>query len=409
MRGIIGFKGDVPEIGSFEATHDVIYVVLPNDKSVPAKNLECVKDSVVYSNLTGMYFHKSRLNKKDLLEHINIKGTNLFNYTFSREYEAISHLDLFSGAEKIINPVRILGANDIKYSFGLEYETACGMIPEHLCFRDGLIPLRDGSITGVEYSSIVLKKEEGVNLIRQELETLKEYTEFNKECALHMHLGGFPVRGSFVFTLYSLIAILQDDFKRYCNEWIYNTSSYKNSRKDYCKRLPSYDSFREMYESMVGNRWANSLRKPHPADVDRSHKWNVHTRYYCVNFINMLCYDSPKTIEFRFLRPTFNFTKVYTWMLIFNAILKAAEEFTTKYGSLGINAAARVMTKECNCSDITLVNLINHIYSGDLKDAIIECLHNIKIASRQQKAVGDYAGANTSYEDKLLDPKIYLL
>lgn len=411
MKGVVGYKGDTPEFGVFEGSHDVVTVMLPDNEVYSAKNLECIKDRVIYSKLMGMFIWKSMLTKNKLLEHTKIKGINLYNYSFPRVYEAIGHLELFTGEEKMINPVRIMGANDIKYTLGLEYETSCGMIPEHICFRDGLIPLRDGSITGVEYSSIVLKKENGINLIRQELETLKEYTEFNKECALHMHFGGYPVRGSYVFTLYSILYILQNDFKQYCNEWIYNTANYKASRKDYCKMMPAYSSFREMYESMVGLKWVNSLRKPHPSDTDREHKWNIHTRYYCVNFINMLCYESPKTVEFRFLRPTFNFTKVYTWILVFNAILKIAEDMTNKYGSLSADAAFRALGKEFRelGSGVTIDNIVRFIYSGNLLDAVLDCLYKIRVASRQQKATGDLAGSVTKYEDDLLDPNIYLL
>ena len=412
MNGVIGFSGSTPQYGVFSPSHNNILLILPSQETVIAKDYECVKDHVIYSNQVGMYLCKDTLSHREIMEHTIIKGVHLYNYSFERQYEAVSHLELFSGNERIVNPVRILGANDIKYSFGLEYETACGMIPEHICFRDGLIPLRDGSITGVEYSSIVLKKENGVNLIKQEVETLKEYTEFNKECALHMHLGGYPVRGSFVMTLYSLLYLLQEDFKRHCNEWIYNTSQYKASRKDYCKKLPGFDSFRELYETFVGVKWANTLRKPHPSDISRDHKWNVSTRYYSVNFINMLCYESPKTIEFRFLRPTFNFTKIYTWLLTFSAILKTAEEWTAKYGALNISAAAKVCCKEMKLSEypnMTLEVIAKYALPEDVSKVVVDCLMKLRMSSRQQKTIGDYIGINTSYEDKLLDPNAYLL
>ena len=76
----------------------------------------------------------------------------------------------------------------------------------------------------------------------------------------------------------------------------------------------------------------------------------------------MLCYEGPKTIEFRFLRPTFNFTKVYTWLLVFNAILKTAEEWTTKYGALGVRSACKVCCKELNLDSldkITVEEIVN--------------------------------------------------
>jgi hypothetical protein len=37
-----------------------------------------------------------------------------------------------------------------------------------------------------------------------------------------------------------------------------------------------------------------------------------------------MCYDSPKTIEFRFLRPTYNFAEIETWLFVFMGLISAA-------------------------------------------------------------------------------------
>ena len=78
---------------------------------------------------------------------------------------------------------------------GFEFETSAGIIPEEIALRDGLVPLRDGSISGLEYSSVVLTPDnDGLSLLKQQLETLRQYTSFNKECALHIHFGKFPMK-----------------------------------------------------------------------------------------------------------------------------------------------------------------------------------------------------------------------
>ena len=42
--------------------------------------------------------------------------------------------------------------------------------------------------------------------------------------------------------------------------------------------------------------------------------------------MNLLCYKVNKTVEFRFLRPTYNLKKILVWMYIFNAMMQYAEK-----------------------------------------------------------------------------------
>lgn len=131
-----------------------------------------------------------------------------------------------------------------------------------------------------------------------------------------------------LFRLYQLFYRLQETEKlsNLLPPLTFRTSAYKSSGKDYCKLLPCYGSFEDLYYSLVGVPYLGSFEQPHPCDPDRSRKWNIHTRYYWVNFINSFCYKINKTIEFRFLRPTFNRRKILVWMYIFNAIFLYAEK-----------------------------------------------------------------------------------
>ena len=47
--------------------------------------------------------------------------------------------------------------DELPYTFGIEFETAGGFLPQHRLYELGLIPLRDGSITGIEFATVVLK------------------------------------------------------------------------------------------------------------------------------------------------------------------------------------------------------------------------------------------------------------
>ena len=132
------------------------------------------------------------MSKKDAIFAKYCRGRN-FPYHFRKEYEAVNNLETFKDRQKVRYDFEFPIENFIKYSFGLEFETSNGIIPEEICFADGLIPLRDGSISGNEYSTVVLQGHKGFNLLYQQLETLRKYTRFDKECSLHIHFGGFPL------------------------------------------------------------------------------------------------------------------------------------------------------------------------------------------------------------------------
>ena len=239
----------------------------------------------------------------------NVYGNGDFPYSVVREYEAENHINKFKQSLKDITySEKILGAEAMKYSFGLEFETAAGYVPEKDCFNLGLIPLRDGSISGVEYSTIPLSGNEGFNRLKLMLDTLKENTVFNKDCSLHIHLGGFPVNRKTIFALYTLWSEkYQWVLNNYIPAYSYQTEKFKTNGKSYCKPTYSFDCFEDLYKGLVQTSYFGDLYQPHPADVEKKAKWNIKTRYFNCNFINMLCYNCAKTVEFRFLTPTYSF------------------------------------------------------------------------------------------------------
>lgn len=401
VQGIIEVKDNKPIMGDFELTYKsiVVYSRVTGDNTF-ARNYDIVKDLVFFSVSDGLYLWKKEFKNIEIFRLTHTKGIQLYPYSFSREYEAVQHTKLFKNKQELLYNFSFLGAEEIPYTFGIEFETSCGCIPEPLCFRDGLIPLRDGSINGPEYSTVVMQGNKGINLLFQQLETLRKYTHFNKECALHMHLGGYPVSKKYIFTLYSLCKQLESDFIKMTNRDVFKTSRYKATGKDYCTMLDEYSSFSEMFRSMVGVEYSGSLTSAHPDDMDRNQKWHIHSRYKCVNFINMLCYESPKTVEFRFLRPTYNFTKIYTWLLLFSAILKFAELYTKRFGECSYRDIFVRSRNEGVKYDIK--SICKAVYSSELASYLSDRIDELVVVSKSQLLNADYSGSDTSFEDELM-------
>lgn len=363
-----------------------LYLDKNGEKTFYKSLYEKTKDDMFFSNKQGIYIFKENLKEEYIIKEIYTKGRNIFPYNFSRKYEAVENFDIFSGKQVILEKKYFRLSKYLNYTFGLEFETSEGIIPENICYRDGLIPLRDGSITGLEYSTVILKGNSGLNLLRQQLDTLKKYTSFNKECSLHIHFGGYPLEDKALFRLYKLCYFLQynEDFFNMLPPWTFKTSKYKDSEKDYCKLLPRYESFEILYKSFVGENYMGSLEQPHPNDLERKRKWNIPTRYYWINFINMFCYSVNKTAEFRFLRPTYNLRKILVWIYIMNAILKYSEK------------------GYCINDEIKIQDILETIYPKEVSNELkLETLKLKILVNSQVKNSNDMIGSDLSYENDL--------
>ena len=304
-----------------------------------------------------------------------------FPYSFDKRYEAAESFKLFAGKQAIVANYDFPLSKYLKYTFGIEFETCLGIIPEQLCYRDGLIPLRDGSIAGNEYSTVVLSGNNGLSLLYQQLQTLRAYTHFNKECSLHMHFGGFPIDSQKLFRLYQICQFIEPELKTILPEYTFCTSKYKSTGKDYCKCLPRYSSFESLYNGLVGIPYENDLLIPHPLDEYRGHKWNVTTRYYWLNIINMICYPNHKTVEFRFLRPTYNLERILFWIYTFNAILLYAES-------------------ELSVQNRSLIGIYSAIYPPEVAGMLEEEYYKQFWTTQQQDQVyDDKIGAVTEIEN----------
>ena len=349
-------------------------------------DLELFQGNLLFSKRMGVYFSPLHFDEKFIAMEQLIKGYGEFPYVLTRRYEAVENFVAFEGKQVIEDNQSIYPISKyLKYTFGLEFETSQGYVPENICYRDGLIPLRDGSITGPEYSTIVLNGNKGISLLHQQLETLKEYTAFNKECSLHVHLGGYPLKADSIFRVYLVCKSIEPQLEQILPRLTFRSKEYKSNGKDYCKKLGNYNSFDDMYQSLVGRKFFGSFAQAHPEDRERKHKWYVNTRYYWCNFINALCYRVNKTIEFRFLRPTYNFKKILLWLYIFNGILKYSDE----YYSPGRN--------------VTLEDIMYKCYPPELAQELCTGLQRLEALSDNQLANGDPIGAEVWMEDNMFN------
>ena len=107
--------------------------------------------------------------------------------------------------------------------------------------------------------------------------------------------------------------------------------------------------------------------------------------YYWCNFINALCYQVNKTIEFRFLRPTYSFKKILLWLYIFNGILRYAEEYYVPTNS------------------VDLTTIMNKCYPSDLAKELCLGIKKLWALSVNQRENGDPIGADVWMEEELFN------
>lgn len=395
VRGIVKIHNEVCEYGYFTRGY---YILVYHEGDIMPLFDNSLLKYCFFDGRIGHYVLQSPFTtgKKDR----NLKmGRGSFPYSFRQQYEAIHSFDIFNGKQYLKSKEEKFKYGDLlKYTFGLEFETSSGYIPEDVCLRDGLIPLRDGSISGVEYSTTVLKGNTGLNYLKQQIDTLNKYTIFDKECSLHVHMGVSSVSVPFVWNLYVLLTIFQEDLKKFVPEWTFESEKYKRTGKNYCKKIPVAATFDKWYKYIAGGNFDGSLKIPHPADPERTHKWQVHSRYFAFNFVNLMCYESPKTLEFRFLRPTYNFCEIYTWLFVFNALISVSVRLAKSIGTKNYDETVPIIKEKYGDEDITYY-ILKDYYPKELADDLIYKLKMIMNAHTIMRKKGDYYGASLDLKE----------
>lgn len=218
-----------------------------------------------------------------------------------------------------------------KYTFGFEFETSNGTIPFKDCISTGLVPLFDGSITGYEYVTDIINSESLISALTQIHNVLLKFTTYDRNCSVHMHIGGFPVTINAVKALLKYWYKFQTLISVYLPHHVYNTELYKRGGKSYCKPY-SKIVFSRFYTEATGNLLENdeSLYLLNQYDATQDHKWTVNSRYYNMNIVHMISGRSPKTIEFRFLPCTKNYYELELWVVLLALFVKFVNDIYEK-------------------------------------------------------------------------------
>jgi len=296
-------------------------------------------------------------------------------------------------------------------SFGLEFETTKGYIPDRILDKYGLIPLRDGSISGIEYVTVPMEGEKGLQCTIDILKELEKRTEYSdKTCSLHLHLGNLPRTKEFMLAFFKIGMKIQDEmFEMFP---LYKKYNYGIKNKNYSAPLPTFEilsqldsyidasnidrNFGVLYKHLsmgqdfqsVGCNLDNVLS--HPADLNGNQKWNVRTRYYLYNIIPLL-FGNKQTIEFRIHTPTYDINKIIPFIFM-NALI--------------VNYTIRNQTSILNNHHLNYID-INSILNYQLdcstgikslskfKDLMFDYIKKRKINSQRQTLHGNILGTES--------------
>ena len=209
-------------------------------------------------------------------------------------------------------------------TFGVEFETSGGVVPHNKLSEMGIVPLRDGSISGYEYTTIPLTS----------IDHLHDVTvELFKKChvrtsdAMHVHIGNVPHTPEFLEDMYKLSYTLQNELYEMVPSYKKkDTRGVKRRGENYTNPLPNATSVKQIINFLsdgAENGSDSITQRPHPSDPDGRRKWQIRSRYSSINFVNFI-YSPSGTIEFRLHQGTVNPYKTIYWLLINAAIVKYA-------------------------------------------------------------------------------------
>lgn len=281
-------------------------------------------------------------------ESYNAAESNMFKYMIDTFEE--SPIDTTEKANQIDN---LLGG----LSFGYECETNSGRVPEKELYLNGVLPLRDGSINGHEYTSIPLRSSKGVQAMINFFNVAKDYCGVDQSCSLHFHIGNvfkglsLQERKELMIAIYMLYYQLQGEIWEIVPPYKRSNDYFKTKRdfKDHCQPLRTLGLMHnriinregEIDEKELERSFADLFRflndgRPACSDYNiktRTHhkagaaKWNITSRYYALNLYNA-AFSKSDTVEFRAYSGTVNPDKAVSLLLISAAIIRFAKENT---------------------------------------------------------------------------------
>jgi len=211
-------------------------------------------------------------------------------------------------------------SNGMRYTFGVEIETSRGTMDRDDWQELNISSMYDGSTSGPEYVTGVLKGDYGFNHLKRVCKAVRSNNhETNSRCGIHVHVGG-QFNRRFTIMLLRLSYQLQDEiFRMMPPSRIGNT---------YCKYIPTWASkinfqdFREQLGKFIYND-STTLDKYH--NKEQRHDKYAGTRYRWVNINNFSTASGRPTVEFRNHGASMSYEKIRNWTLICMSIVRYAE------------------------------------------------------------------------------------
>lgn len=227
------------------------------------------------------------------------------------------------------------------YTFGIELETT-GSSLKPLASAYGFYELYDGSISGPEYASRVLRYD-NFHTIEKFMAILNTLSSFNGYCSLHIHVGNIEYTSDNLCAIYSLFQRLQEDLNLLIAPYKKDYNFLYGKQKDHCKNLPLIP---DINENSIMSLFKLDCNEEYSDDhsIHSVAKWNLDGRYYAVNFLNYICKDYPNnTIEIRSLQMTNNYDYFLTWLIINVSIIDYAIKNTDKI----LNKKEKIQVEDC--------------------------------------------------------------
>ena len=323
------------------------------------------------------YFTKDKNLPKELTTKLKPHKDSTYSYPFNYNSDPLipqflsSFLTSFKGSELLSDAWKYLEG----YTYGVEFETERGTIPEKYLEKFGLIPCRDGSITGFEYATVPLQGERGIQAIKSQCTLLNQFCSCSYNESMHVHIGGYPRTKKYIAALFRLGQLIEKEVYSIFPYYYPNTSKFK--KKSYCGPLPKVgltnttgtSIFSELFYWLTnGLRCGTGLPTGlHPMDLHNDHKWEISPRYVWLNTIPLI-WGGRETIEFRCHTPTLDHHKVINWLFITIAILKYAKKHATELVTNSLDQLSKVK----------LDTIINEAYPSHISNILCKYMDTRK-------------------------------
>jgi hypothetical protein len=414
IKGVIGFdENNVPILGNFSLTGSEVIL------NTPTERLFVIDEKIIIDNQeyrekisNGEYYHISLLSSKDFI----VKEIPSNEYKTSLPYDSKGITEDFikdyDNLELRINPKLESYAEILKgLSFGFEFETIKGFIPDRVLKKIGLIPLRDGSISGIEYVSVPMTGGKGLHVLMEAIKELNKRTEYDNSCALHLHLGNIPRTKEFILAFFLVTLKYQEEI--FSMFPLYKKYNFGVKRKNYSQpynlfqflsKIDSsidqnnlnknfkclFDYLNQDYYPLEEIKGDLNLVEYHPADKEGNQKWNIKYRYHFHNFIPLI-YGNKQTIEFRIHTPTYDVNKILSFLFLNASLIN----FTKRHEREILKNPGKFLLNYKNlshvyCEEFDTVG--NRIMREQLKDFLSNTIHYRKDYIAKISAQGDIVG-----------------